>query len=119
MKVCNLSQGTQDFMTQNPFIFVNQGKLKGLILANQDHPLTLGEVQSLFKTYYISGMDCLLIVSPPGVTREAERFASSHPIKRIRLVSMQPDTVVKRFPFIPRSGNHVDSGEEKMMDKGK
>ncbi|GAJ00675.1 unnamed protein product, partial [marine sediment metagenome] len=119
MKVCNFSRGAQDFLTKNPFIFIDQDKLKGLILAEQDYPLSSEEVQSLLKTYHIPGVDYLVIVSPQGFTQQAEKFASSHLIQKLRLVSMQADTVFKRFPFIPRSGNHIDSGEEKMMDKGK
>ena len=82
MKICNFNRGGQDFLTKNPFVFTNQGKLKGLILATQDHPLTPEEVRSLFETYYIPGLDCLVIVSPQGFTQQAEEFASSHPIKK-------------------------------------
>ena len=119
MKVCNFSRGAQDFLTKNPFTFIDQDKLKGLILVGGDHPLTSEEVQSLFETYHIPGLDCLVIVSPQGFTQQAKRFASSHPIKRLRLVSMQPDTGFEKFSFVPGSGNHVSSGEEKMKDEGK
>ncbi len=103
MKICNFNRGAQGFLTSNPFIFVNQGKLKGLILAKQDHPLSLEEVQSLFAAYYIPGVDCLVVVSSQGFTQQAEEFASSHPVKRLRLVNMQPDLVFENFPsFLDR-----------------
>lgn len=119
MKICNFNRGAQDFLTKNPFIFIDQGKLKGLILAEQDHPLAREEVQSLFETYYIPGVDCLVVVSPQGFTQQAEEFASSHPIKRLHLVSMQPDTVFERFPRILSSGNGNGSADEKIKDEGK
>lgn len=100
MKTCNLQQGALDALANNPFIFIDQDKLKALILAKQEHPLTLGEVQSLFKTYYIPGVDCLVVVSPQGFTQQAEEFATSPSTHRLRLMSMKPDIFLKRFPHI-------------------
>jgi len=116
MKVCNLNRGAQDFLTKNPFIFINQDKLKGLVLANQNHPLTLGEVQFFFKTYYIPGVDCLVIISPQGITQQAKELASSHPTKRLHLISMEPDTALKRFPHILNWGNRNGSRNENIKD---
>jgi len=39
MKICKVGQGTQDFLAENPFIFIDQDKLKGLILTKENHPL--------------------------------------------------------------------------------
>lgn len=99
MKICNFSLGAHDFLTKNPFIFIDQDKLKGLILAEQDHPLSSEEVQSLFKTYHIPGLDCLVVVSPQGFTQQAEEFASSHPTKGLHLVNMLPNTVFTSSPL--------------------
>lgn len=92
IKVCNHQQGLLVFLAKNPFIFIDRGKLKGLIFAQQEHPLTLGEVQALFKTYYIPGIDSFVIASFQGFTQQAEEFASSQSPQRLYLTSLNPDT---------------------------
>ena len=61
MKVCNHDHGLTEFLATNPFITIDQGKLKGLIFAQQEHPLTCEEIQSLYRTYYIPGIDSFII----------------------------------------------------------
>jgi hypothetical protein len=101
LKVCDLHHGALEFLAKNPFIFIDQDKLKELILTLQDHPLALREVQSLFKTYYIPGVDCLVIISPKGFTQQAEEFANSHSIQKLHLINMNVDIFFKKFPHIP------------------
>ena len=112
MKICDLHQSILNFLTKNPFIFIDQGKIKGLILTDQNHPLSLGEIQSLLKTYYIPGVDCLVIISPQGFTKQTEEFATSHSTQRLELISMKPDLFFKRFPSILRLGNRNGSGSK-------
>ena len=116
MKMCNLNRGPHDFLTKNPFIFVDQDKLKGLILAEQDHPLNLGEVQSLFKSYYIPGLDCLVIISPQGFTQQAEEFTAAGSPQRLHLISINPDIFFKQFPHSLSWGNLNRSGSENIKD---
>ena len=104
IKICNLNQGARDFLARNPFIFIDQDKLKGLILTEQNHPLTLGEIQSILKTHYIPGVDCLLVISPKGFTQQAEEYATSQPTQRLHLISMDPDIFFKEFPHILSPG---------------
>ena len=95
MKVCSHKQGLLDFLAKNPFISLDQGKLKGLIFPQQDHPLTLEETQALNKTYYIPGIDNLVIASLRGFTREAEEFVSSQSPQRLYLTRLNPDTFLE------------------------
>ena len=112
MKICNLNQGTRNFLAKNPFIFIDQGKIKGLSLIQHNYPLTLEEVRSLFKTYYIPGVDCLVILSPQGFTQQAEEFSTSHSTQRVHLISMDPDIFFKKFPQIISLEDHNGSGNE-------
>jgi len=98
MKVCNFQQGVQNFLKNNPFIFIDQEKLKGYILTDQNHPLTLEEVQSLVKTYSIPGLDCLAILSGQGFTQRAEEFSCSN--QELHLISKKPDVFFETFPNI-------------------
>jgi hypothetical protein len=88
MKVCNYQKGLLDFLVKNPFISIDQGKLKGLIFTQQDHPLTLDEVQALVGTYHIPGIDSFVIASVQGFTQEAEEFVSSQSPQRLYLTSL-------------------------------
>jgi len=96
LKVCNVSQGVLDFLVNNPFIFIDQGKLKSLILTRQENPLSLEEVESLEKNHFIPELDALIIISPKGFTKEAEDYATSLPNQKLDLVSMDPEKFFKK-----------------------
>ena len=96
MKVRNFHQGVRNFLENNPFIFIDQKRLKGMILAEQNHPLTIEEVQSLVNTYSITGLDSLVILSDQGFTREAEEFGCSN--RRVDLISRKPDAFFEALP---------------------
>jgi hypothetical protein len=102
MKTCNFRQGVQNFLENNPLIFIDREKLKGLILVDQNHPLSLEEVQSLVKTYSIPGLDCLVILSDQGFTQEAKEF--SCPNQGVHLISAKPDVFFEAFPYVLQSG---------------
>ena len=95
MKVRSRQQGLLDFLAKNPFISLDQGKLKGLIFSQQDHSLTLDEIQALNKTYNIPGIDSFVISSLYGFTQEAEEFASSQSPQRLYLTRLNPDTFLE------------------------
>jgi hypothetical protein len=99
MRVCNFSQAVRNFLEKNPFIFVDQEKLKGMILIEQNHPLTLEEAQSLVKAYSITGLDCLVVLSVQGFTQETEEFGCSN--QRLHLMSEKPDSFFLAFPHVP------------------
>ncbi len=98
MKVCNFQQGVQNFLKNNPFIFIDQEKLKGCIFIDENHLVTLEEVQSLVKTYSIPGLDCLAILSGQGFTQRAEEFSCSN--QELHLISKKPDLFFETFPNI-------------------
>ena len=102
IKICNYCQGVQNFLEKNPFIFIDQGKLKGLISVEQDDPLTLEEVQSLVKTYSIPGLDCLVILSEQGFTQQAEEFGYSN--QGLHLIGKKPDLFFETFPNVLHLG---------------
>jgi hypothetical protein len=91
MKVCSYRNGLLNFLIRNPLITIDQSKLKGLMFAQQNHPLTLEETEALFRTYYIPGIDNLVISSLQGFTQEAVDFASSQSPQRLYLTSLNPD----------------------------
>ncbi len=97
MRVCNYHKGVRDFLEKNPFVFVDQKKLKGLISVEQDHPLTPAEVQFLVKTYSIPGLDCLVTASDQGFTQEARELAHSGSTQRIQLVSTKENPFPQGF----------------------
>ena len=101
MKVCNYHQGIQNVLEKNPFIFMDQEKLKGFILVRQSHPLIPEEIQSLFKTYSIVGLDCLVIFSDQGFTQQAEEFGC--PNQGLHLISTKQDIFFETFPHILHS----------------
>ena len=104
MKVCNFNHGARNLLEKNPFIFLDQRKLKGLILADQNGQLTLEQVQSLVRTYSMPGLDCLVILADQGFTQQAEEFANSCSTQRLQLISKKPDTFFEAFPYFLHRG---------------
>jgi len=94
MKISSHQQGLLDFLAKNPFISLDQGKLKGFIFPQQVHPLTLEETQVLNKTYNIPGLDSFVISSLHGFTREAEEFSSSQSPQRLYLTRLNPNALL-------------------------
>jgi len=101
IRICNFHPGVQSFLERNPFVFIDEGKLKGLVLAAQNHPLTLGEVQSFVKSGSIPGLDCLTILSDQGFAQEAVEFSFSH--QGLHLISKKPDAFFEAFPYSLRN----------------
>ena len=100
IKICNYCQAVQNFLEKNPFIFIDQGKLKGLILFNKNHPVTLKEVQACVKTYYIPGLDCLVIISHQGFDQEAKEFANSCSMPRVQPVNIKEENFQKDLTML-------------------
>jgi hypothetical protein len=107
MKIYNFRQGVQNFLENNPFVFIHQEKLKGLILADQSHPLTFEEAQTLLKTYSIPGLDGMVILSGQGFTQEAGEFINSCSPPRLHLISKKTDAFFEAFPQILHLRKHT------------
>ena len=112
MKIINPNQEVLNFLEENPFLFIYQNKLNGLIISNRQHPLTINEVQSLFKNYYIPGISYTVIISPHGFTQKAINFASSNPYLKLDLINMDKDIFFKKFPNILNKNTHKFSINE-------
>lgn len=94
MKICNHQQEVLDFLANNPFVSINEGKLKGLIFSLQDHPLSLNEIQAINKEYFIPGIDKLVITSSRGFTKESEEFTSSQSPQRLHLEGLNSNRML-------------------------
>lgn len=92
MKVFDHKQGLGDFLSKNPFIFMDREKLKGLVLTQTEQPLTLDDVRALFQSYYIQGIDSIVVASSQGFTQQAEEFASSQSPQRLCLTNLKQNT---------------------------
>ena len=87
IKIYNFSHGVQNLFVENPFIFIDQRKLKRLILVKNKNSLSLKEAQSCIKTYSVPGLDCLVIVSDQGFEQEAKEFANSCSTPKVQLLN--------------------------------
>jgi hypothetical protein len=54
VKVCNFNEGTRDFLLSNPFIFLDSGNLRGLVMFDGELNLT--------ETYYAPGLSGLTVI---------------------------------------------------------
>jgi hypothetical protein len=72
IKIANLNQSVQNFFENNPFIFWDRGKLKGLTMVGHDHAFTPRDL----KTFFIPGLDTLVVISQAGITSQAYEFAA-------------------------------------------
>lgn len=95
MKVNHYDQGVGNVLEKNPFIFKDQKKLKGFIFTMEKEPVSLEEIQSFVRSYSISGLYSLVILSGGGFSPEAEEFACSN--RTLYLVREKPEVFFGRF----------------------
>ena len=74
LKINNINKGSLSFLQQNPFIFVDEEVMKGVVLIN--HRPTKVELQQIFSKYYLPKLDSLTVIayhsSNIRVTNETE-----------------------------------------------
>lgn len=74
LKLNNPNKGSLVFLQQNPFIFVDKGVMKGVVLVN--HRPTKVELQQIISKYYLPKLDSLIVItyhsSNTRVTNETE-----------------------------------------------
>jgi hypothetical protein len=75
LKIANFNKGVEDFFENNPFIFLDDEKLKALTIMGHEHPFTPRDL----KTFYISGMHTVVIISKAEITNQTYEFADSQP----------------------------------------
>jgi hypothetical protein len=106
LKINNPNKGPLAFLQQNPFIFVDEGVMKGVLLVN--HRPTELELQQLFSKYYLPKLDSLIIVtyhnSDPGIINEAEfsirtQNSSANPVPGICLPLLKRGFNVQTYIF--------------------
>jgi hypothetical protein len=86
---CRYTRSVSTFLAKNPFVFTDQKNFKGLIVADQSHPLTSEDVQLLVRIHRIKGLDNLIVVSPHGFTHEAREMAEAQYPGFLQLASME------------------------------
>jgi folate-dependent phosphoribosylglycinamide formyltransferase PurN len=103
LKICNFSSGVRNFLADNPFIYLDQNKLKSAIIAKQNHTMTAKEVRAIIKSNSLGGLDCLMIISFGGFTEQATAFFSGSSNHRIRLICTNEEIFLKNFPRLQHS----------------
>jgi len=53
--------GLKAFLVNNPFIFVDKGKINGAMFVDSDHSFSREELEKIYNEYYFDGMSQLLI----------------------------------------------------------
>ena len=93
LKILNHGKELTSFLSQNPFIFINEGTLKGLIFTQSEEPVTFDEVKLIYDSYCIDGIDSIIVVSYHGFTHDAVEFASSLSQQRLVLTDLKPEWI--------------------------
>jgi hypothetical protein len=96
LKICRFSKSVRSFLAENPLVFVNQDKLKGLIVTVNTQPLAFKDVQRLVRTHNIEGLDELIILSPQGFTRDARKISDDVYPQLLQLMDMDLDVFFER-----------------------
>jgi len=97
LKICRFSQSVRSFLAKNPFVFIERDKVRGLILAEQTHPLTFQEVEFLMRVHYIRGIDSLVVSSPHGFVPEAREMAEARYSRLLQLVDSDEEALLDRI----------------------
>ena len=72
LNVWRSSPPARDFLTGNPFIFLDRNRMRGLVFSREDRALDSEDVLSLYKSFFVPGLENLTIVSPQGYSPQAE-----------------------------------------------
>ena len=99
MKIVSLNQSVHDFFANNPFIYLDRGQLNGLTLVGQNHPFTPKDL----KTFYIAGIDTLVVVSSEAITHQAYEFADAQNRDKPFLMHIDPELLFKDLTNILRN----------------
>jgi len=106
LKLNNPNKGSLAFLQQNPFIIVDNGVMKGVVLVN--HKTTKKELQHIFSKYYIPKLDSLIVItydsSNTAVINETEfstrtQKPSAKPIPSICLPLQKRGFNVETYTF--------------------
>ena len=105
IRICNDCRSVHNFLEKCPFIFMDQGKLKGLIFIEKNQDVSFKEVQAFIKDYAIPGLDCLIIASDQGFDQEAKEFANSCSTPRVQLLSIKKEDFTGDLAMVLNQGN--------------
>jgi len=98
LRIFRITKSVRSFLAENPFVFIDHNKLRGLIVADQDQPLTSENVQLLMRIHHIHGLDNTVIVSSKGFTREARDMANDRYSHVLYLADMDVIEFIERLP---------------------
>jgi hypothetical protein len=105
LKVCNDCQAVRNFFKNNPFIYLDRGKLKGFIAFDKNQLLTTEKIKLCSKNYSIPGLDCLTIVTDQEFDQKAKEFADSCSTPKIQLISMKEENFPVDIAMVLNRGN--------------
>jgi|GEM_PF-1327005 len=97
LKINRFSKGVRGFLGENPFIFIDKNKIKGLIVEDQNQPLTAQEVNMLKRIHHINGLDEMIVVAPHGFSEEAREMARTQYPRLLRLVDVDVDVFFEQL----------------------
>ncbi len=96
LKIGHFTKSVHSFLAENPFVFIDRDKLKGLIFAEQNQPLTSKAVRLLMRIHHINGLDNMTIISPQGFTPEAQEMAKACYPQLLHLIEMDAAFFLER-----------------------
>lgn len=77
VKICHLHPGIWDFLKENPFIFIHEKELNGLVTVDTPEMTSAGTLAHLYKFHNNPGLARLVALSRTGFTSDALSFAQS------------------------------------------
>jgi len=81
--------GLEGFPINNPFIFLDKGKINGAVFVNSDYSFSQQTLKKMYKNYYFDGMFRLLIYQFGENSYEIEKILPLEFSEKIRLCSAE------------------------------
>ena len=66
--------GLKAFLINNPFIFIDKGKINGAVFVGSDYSFSQQTLKKMYKNYYFDGMSRLFIYQFGGDTHKIEKI---------------------------------------------
>lgn len=63
------SKGLDGFFLQNPFIFIDTGRLAGMVFTEEEIPLPRNRLGNLYRNYYLQGISKFILCRCGGEDR--------------------------------------------------
>jgi len=106
-KVRASSPRAEDFLADNPLIFLDGKELRGLVFVRSDRVLDSRDVQAVERSFFVPGLENLTVVSPRGYAFKTDVGRDAPPRQKLCLLKGTGEEFLKNLPGSLKTGSRL------------